>query len=115
MNKTIEAYSLPEFIRLVQTSVQDGWEIDFDDGDAAPVSWASYYRCEMHKGKKIAALFLPPAPPAPNVLAVSPTPLPEPEVYAHLAEPFVPSVVFEMSQPQLTAPKKVGRPKASMI
>ena len=110
MNKTIEAYSLPEFIRLIQANVQDGWEIDFDDGESAPVSWTGYYRCRMHKGKQVAALFLPPEP---EVIATPPTPVPD--TYAHLAKPFVPSVVFEVAQPVSAAPKKVGRPKGSTI
>ena len=112
MKKTIEAYSLAEFVQLVQAQVQDGWEIDFEDNDSIPVSWTGYYKCKMHKGKQVAALFLPPEPETPDV---PPTVQPEPDVYKHLAQPFVPSVVFEVAKPVEQTTKKVGRPKQGQI
>ena len=108
MNKTIEAYALAEFVQIVQAQVQDGWEIDFEDNDSIPVSWVGYYRCKMHKGKQVAALFLPPEP---ETTAVPP----EPDVYAHVVQPFVPSVVFEVPQQPVPVSKKVGRPKQGQI
>jgi hypothetical protein len=54
--KKIEAYNLGDFVKGVQESAKEGFEIDFDDNDSYPVSMVGYYRCLMHKGQKVAAL-----------------------------------------------------------
>ena len=107
MQKRIEAYNLVEFIQKVVQETKDGYDIDFSDNTSVPVGGFGWYKCVMHKGSKIPALLKP---------------KPEPEIEQQVngttaddipkAEPFVPSIVFEVKE---STPKPRGRPKASQV
>lgn len=102
----IEAYSLVEFIQKIEQAVKDGYGIDYDDNDSIPHGSVGYYQCKMHKGGKVAAL-LKPKPEAEVVKEA------EPEQPDNVPEPFVPSIVFEVKEPETA--KKAGRPKSQRV
>ena len=129
MEKRIEAYSLVEFCQQIQEAVQEGFKIDFKDNASIPVGMAGYYRCLMHKGSKTAALLKAPASTATSVdVRLSPADKEsfeadlgkiekkfvefDQQVNQAVAEPFVPSIVFEVREPEK---KPKGRPKASRV
>lgn len=102
----IEAYSLVEFVQKIEQAVKDGYGIDYDDNDSIPQGTVGYYRCKMHKGGKVAALLKPKQEPEPIVEPV----LEEPD---QVAEQFIPSIVFEVKEPETA--KKTGRPKSQRV
>lgn len=116
MEKRLEAHTFSEFIKTVQEHVKDGWLIDFNDNASIPVAFIGLYRCKVHKGEKVAALLkakevdetVTSTITTADILAV------EPE---HVVQPFVPSVVFTVEQPEAPAvvKKAVGRPKAQQV
>jgi len=109
MQKRIEAYNLVEFIQMIVKEAKDGYEIDFNDNASIPTGSMGWYKCVMHKGSKVAVLLKPKTE---SVV----------EIEQHLnglstddipkAEPFVPSIVFEVKEP---TSKPRGRPKASQV
>jgi hypothetical protein len=104
--KKIEAYNLGDFVKGIQESAKEGYEVDFDDNDSYPVSMVGYYRCLMHKGQKVAALLKEKvSPKEPEV----DTPLIEPETPLEIKEDFKPSVVFVAEEP-IKVQKPRGRP-----
>lgn len=136
MKKAIEQYNLVDFVKNIQAEIQNGWEIDFEDGESIPHSHIGYYTCKVTKGKPVAALLQPLEQPQDALINALP-----PDSYVktdpalpsylttnaisadstfplHLKEtrePFTPSVVFTVETPEVTQPKKVGRPKGSTI
>lgn len=42
--KVIEAYGFIEFLKLVQTGVQEGYELDFVTNEGFPQQMGTYYR-----------------------------------------------------------------------
>ena len=139
MEKRIEAYSLVEFCQQIQEAVQEGFKIDFKDNASIPTGTLGWYKCIMHKGSKTAALLKPPASTATQdgtngVVASSVDVRLSPadkasfeadldkieekfvefdkQVNQAVAEPFVPSIVFEVKEPEK---KPKGRPKASRV
>lgn len=103
----IEACTLVEFVQKIEQAVKQGYSIDYDDNASVPVGSIGFYRCEMHNGEKIAALLKAKPEPEPEEQLI-PDELKYPE-----DKPFVPSVVFQVKQPE--AVKKAGRPKAQQI
>ena len=129
MEKRIEAYSLVEFCQQIQEAVQEGFKIDFKDNASIPTGTLGWYKCIMHKGSKTAALLKPPASTATSVdVRLSPADKEsfeadlekieekfvefDQQVNQAVAEPFVPSIVFEVREPEK---KPKGRPKASRV
>lgn len=106
----IEAYSLVEFVQKIEQAVKDGYGVDYDDNDSIPYGSVGYYRCKMHKGGKVAALLKPKQEPEPEADVVKEA---EPEQPDNVPEPFVPSIVFEVKEPETA--KKAGRPKAQRV
>ena len=102
----IEAYSLIEFVQKIEQAVKGGYSIDYDDNDSIPHGSLGYYRCKMHKGGKVAALLKPKQEPEPEAVTEH-----APQEYT--PEPFVPSIVFEVKEPETA--KKAGRPKAQRV
>ena len=124
--KKIEAYNLGDFVKGVQESAKEGYEIDFEDNDSYPVSMVGYYRCLMHKGQKVAALLKEKVSPKEPEVAVSGwcegcnpdncqgcgpygKPQKEPETPLEIKEDFKPSVVFVAEEP-IKVQKPRGRP-----
>lgn len=116
MEKRIEAYSLVEFCQQIQEAVQEGFKIDFKDNASIPVGMAGYYRCLMHKGSKTAALLKPPSDKESFEADLDTVEEKfvefDKQVNQVVAEPFVPSIVFEVKEPEK---KPKGRPKASRV
>lgn len=121
MEKRIEAYSLVEFCQQIQEAVQEGFKIDFKDNASIPTGTLGWYKCIMHKGSKTAALLKPPADKESfeaDLVKIE-------EKFVELdkqvdeaiypggqKEPFKPSIVFEVKEPEK---KPKGRPKASRV
>ena len=113
MEKRIEAYTLVDFIQLIQTHVEDGWLIDFEDNTHIPTGVAGYYYCRVGKGAKIAAILKP----KPSELVQSGCETDEQLKIATEAAPFVPSISFSMQATEQDVPikKPIGRPKSEQI
>ena len=109
MQKRIEAFNLVDFIKQVIEASEDGYKIDFNDNASVPFGVMGHYRTVMHKGSKVAALLKPKSEPevviSKQVNGVTAEDIPK-------AEPFVPSIVFEVKEPTI---KPRGRPKASQV
>lgn len=116
MEKRIEAYSLVEFIQQIQEAVQDGYKFDFKDNASIPWGSLGYYRGVMYKGSKTAALLKAPADKESFEADLDKVEEKfvafDQQVNQTLAELFVPSVVFEVKEPEK---KTKGRPKASRV
>lgn len=107
MEKRIEAYNLVDFIQKIVHETKDGYDIDFNDNASIPIGGMGFYRAVMHKGSKVPALLKP-----------KPEPVLEEQINGIVAddvpkaEQFVPSIVFEVKEPEK---KPRGRPKASQV
>jgi hypothetical protein len=115
MKKTIEAYSLSEFVQKIQAEVKSGWEIDFGDNDSIPHGGMGFYSCMVGRGqgKQIPVLFLAPqTEPSKSFELVAN--LTAPEGFSEHREPFTPTVMFTTDKP-ISEPRKAGRPRASTI
>lgn len=47
--KTIECYDFPEFCKLMQEAIQDGYEFDFESNERFPTSFGGYYNVILVK------------------------------------------------------------------
>ena len=127
--KKIESYTLVEFCQEIEKAVTEGFRLDTKSNDTIPQGSCGYYRCIMHKGSKTAALLKAPASTATLVdVRLSPADKEsfeadlgkiekkfvefDQQVNQAVAEPFVPSIVFEVKEPEK---KPKGRPKASRV
>jgi hypothetical protein len=104
--KKIEAYNLGDFVKGIQESAKEGFEIDFNSNESYPISMVGYYRCIMYKGPKLAALLKEKAP---ETLVQEGVTEPTPEVKEEPKQDFKPSVVFVAEEPT-KAQKPRGRP-----
>ena len=50
--KVIEAYGFIEFLKLVQTGIQEGYELDFMTNEGFPQQMGTYYRGTLLLQKK---------------------------------------------------------------
>jgi hypothetical protein len=103
-SKKIEAYNLGDFVKGIQDSAKEGFEIDFNSNEGFPVNMVGYYRCIMYKGPKLASLLKEKVQ---ETLVQEETP--EPEIKEIPKQDFKPSVVFVAEDPIKTQ-KPRGRP-----
>lgn len=120
--KRVEAYTFVEFCKELQSAIQEGYAIDFNDNASIPSGTIGYYKSVLYKGPKIAALLKAPADKESfeQDLTASDNAIKQFEglVYSKQQEnerpasEFVPSIVFEVKEPEK---KPKGRPKASRV
>ena len=129
--KRVEAYTFVEFCKELQSAIQEGYAIDFNDNASIPSGGIGYYKSVLYKGPKIAALLKAPADKESfeadlekieEKFVEFDKQVDEAIYPGGQKEPFVPSVVFEVKEGKTNGfdakepeKKPKGRPKASQV
>lgn len=118
MQKTVVAYNLVDFVKLVQNNVQAGYSVDFNDNDSVPTGMTGFYQCKMVKDVKLAALLKPKEQDI-LVNTVDSDLSTNKKTVSNfdstlIVSDFKPSVIFEtQTKPSVTS--KIGRPVSNRI
>lgn len=117
--KRVEAYTFVEFCKELQSAIQEGYAIDFNDNASIPSGGIGYYKAVLYKGPKIAALLKAPADKESfeQDLDQAAKAMSELDKAIELAEskPFTPSVVFEAREVSGKPAATKGRPKKVQV
>lgn len=122
MEKRIEAYTFVEFCKELQSAIQEGYAIDFNDNASIPSGGIGYYKSVLYKGPKIAALLKAPADKESFEQDLDQAAKAMSELDSLMIEsdrtnlnPFTPSIVFEAREVSGKPVATKGRPKKAQV